>query len=919
MFLPHSTYRIQFHQDFTFQAASRIVDYLHRLGIHTLYASPIFKAAAGSNHGYDVADPNQINPEVGTMDELQALSDHLRERNMGWLQDIVPNHMVFSSENALLMDVLEKGYASAYSRHFDISWNTPNRAIRRKLLVPFLGAPYHEALYNGEIKLEYAEGTLSVVYYQLRLPLRIESYVFLFGGNSVMPHGESETTTQLVHTFVQIAGTRGEARTTTIEEAKRALWQAYSEQPDFRTMIEQRLEALNDSKEKLHLLLSEQYFRLSYWQLANKEINYRRFFNINELISIRVEDPAVLEQTHGLIFDLLQRQIINGVRIDHVDGLNDPLTYLQLLRQRMPEAYIVVEKILETGEVLPTHWPVQGTSGYDFLTYLNSVCCDTQHGDRFGRLYAEFIGEEIDFDQLLFEKKRAILRGLFVGDLEKLFHRFRKMAFYLPEGVDMVQADLRQALTMLLSCFPVYRTYTNSETVSAQDRVYIEEALEKAAKILSEPANNPTANPLSLPLQFLRKILLLEFPEGLNSLKRANWLRAVMHFQQITSPLMAKGLEDTAFYIFNRLVSLNEVGGNPDVFGITAEEFHRFNQEQQTHWPHKLNALATHDTKRGEDVRARINVLSELPDEWETYLRAWHAINQPLTTEIDGKPAPDANEEYLIYQTLLGAWPIEEPLPENFAERIEAYLLKAMREAKVHTDWLAPNEPYEQAVRSFFRKLLDPSHGFLNFFLTFQKKIAYYGMFNSLSQTLLKLTSPGVPDTYQGCELWDLSLVDPDNRRPVDYDLRMRYLEEIQAAETASLLPELLLHKEDGRIKLFITHKTLQMRNQLPDVFTEGAYLPLLVTGEQARQVIAFARVKENRASLVIAPRFYTKLAPENELPIGDIWDDTAIHLPETIRVFTWTNVFTGKSVEASEKLLLRNLLADFPLGLFHS
>jgi (1->4)-alpha-D-glucan 1-alpha-D-glucosylmutase len=912
---PIATYRIQFHKDFNFKSVSQITEYLSQLGVSTVYASPVFKAAAGSTHGYDVADPNQVNPEVGTSEEFDQLLEKLKSKNLSWLQDIVPNHMVFSSQNQLLMDVLEKGYASPYSSHFDIEWNHPNEALRKKLLVPFLGSPYHEILKKGELQFKYIDGLFCVAYYELQLPLRIESYPLLIGKNRVAQGGQENALTrlseQLVESFAAIASVKGEERIAQMEKAKGVLWQAYTGNASFKTHVDKQLNALNTNAERKHQLLAFQYFRLAYWRVANREINYRRFFNINQLISIRVEDPAVFEHTHQFIFKLLSNPAVSGVRIDHIDGLNDPLTYLNNLREKSPDAYVVVEKILEQGEKLPQNWPVQGTSGYDFLTYLNNLFCYHAGKEQFQELYTRFIGKNFNYEELLYEKKKFVLERLFVGDLEKLFLQFKRLSFYIPEGVDILQIDLRQTLGVLLACFPVYRTYTNSPKVSEQDREYIEEALHKAESLLPEQKNT---------LLYLRKILLLEFPKNLSKLKMSNWLKTVMQFQQISGPLMAKGLEDTTFYIFNRLISLNEVGGDPEVFGISSEEFHQFNQDQLQHWPSKINASATHDTKRGEDVRARINVLSEIPEEWQEQIQKWQQINKPLRGESKSEPWAISNEEYFLYQSLVGGWPIEEPLPQNFADRLEEYLLKSMKEAKVNTSWSFQNEEHEKQAIAFARNILSPSHAFVKAFRPFQKKVAHYGVFNSLSQTLIKLTSPGVPDIYQGCELWDLSFVDPDNRRPVDYQVRKQNLEQIRVQSKENreaFLQTLLAYKEDGRIKQFTVYTTLQVRNQYISLFNEGSYIPLQVRGKYKEHIIAFAREKDGKAIIVAAPRFLTKVVDETQLPIGEsVWKDTAIELPKSLNTGNWQQVFSEKSVVSEGKLFARDIFGEFPLGL---
>ncbi len=911
---PIATYRIQFHKEFNFQSVSQIIDYLQKLGISTIYASPVFKAASGSTHGYDVADPNQVNPEVGTPEEFTNLLTTLQSKKLSWLQDIVPNHMVFSSENQLLMDVLEKGYASPYSSHFDIEWNHPNEALRKKLMVPFLGSPYHEILKKGELQFKYTDGLFCIAYYDLHLPLRIESYPLLIGKNRVAQGGQendlSKLSNELVEAFAAIASVKGEERVAQMEKAKQVLWQAYTGNKAFKSHVDKILKAFNSNIEKKHQLLAFQYFRLAYWRVANREINYRRFFNINQLISIRVEDPAVFAQTHQFIFKLLENPAVSGVRIDHIDGLNDPLSYLHHLREKAPEAYIVVEKILEQGEKLPEKWPVQGTSGYDFLTYLNNLFCYHPNREQFHQVYSDFIGKKFIYEELLYEKKKFVLERLFVGDLEKLFLQFKRLSFYIPEGVDILQSDLRQTLGVLLACFPVYRTYINSPAVSEQDKIYIEEAFHKAESLLPDQKNT---------LLFLRKILLLEFPKNLNKLKMSSWLKTVMQFQQISGPLMAKGLEDTTFYIFNRLISLNEVGGDPEVFGISTEEFHQFNQDQLQHWPLKINASATHDTKRGEDVRARINVLSEIPQEWEKQIKKWQQLNKPLQGKSKKEEWSISNEEYFLYQSLVGGWPVEEPLPENFADRLSEYLLKAMKEAKVNTSWSTPNQEHEEQAVAFAKKILDPSHGFIAAFRPFQKKVAHYGIFNSLAQSVVKLTSPGVPDVYQGCELWDLSFVDPDNRRPVDYQIRQSYLEQILAkvkTDRQGLLADLLQSKEDGRIKLFTVYTCLHLRNQYVALFNEGMYIPLEVSGKYKEHIIAFARQKEGQSVIIAVPRFLTKVISEEQLPLGEpVWADTTLELPKSLDAGNWRDAFSEKSIKSTGKLLAKDLFKDFPVS----
>jgi (1->4)-alpha-D-glucan 1-alpha-D-glucosylmutase len=927
MRIPTATYRIQFTAEFGFNAAKAIVEYLAELGISDLYASPIFKARSGSTHGYDVVDPTQLNPELGTSESLAALVQALQQRQIGWLQDIVPNHMAYDSANRWLMDVLENGPSSTYVEYFDIAWNAPFESNQEPILAPLLGDFYGTCLENGEIQLKYGEAGLNVNYYSLSIPLRLESYVTFLSHNL----GQLARALGRRHpTFIRLLGilymlktvppeVTGKQRQDQSEFVKALLWELYTdaEHPQIKTFIEDNLQTFNgepdnpDSFNLLDSLLSEQFFRLAYWKVGAEEMNYRRFFTVNELISVKVEELKVFNATHELIFQLLDEGKITGLRVDHIDGLYDPDQYLQRLREKTGDIYITVEKILQPGENLPSNWDMQGTSGYDYLNFVNSIFCDTRNQAAFDRLYSEVSRQALPFEDLAIEKKQLILDKNLAGDVDNLTAILKKISNKYRYGNDFTLNGLKRAIAAVLTRFPIYRTYTNADGLLEGDRAYIQTVIETAKE----------HNPLLLnELNFIEKILLLEYEGALSSTEKEQWLYLVMRIQQYTGPLMAKGVEDTALYVYNRLLSLNEVGGNPERFGISAIEFHEFNQKRQADWASAMNATSTHDTKRGEDVRSRINVLSEIPTEWQVQVQTWSELNASHKTRIKSAVFPDRNDEYAFYQTLVGAYPFAAAEIEQFSERVKAYVLKSIREAKVHTTWLRPNSTYETALTDFVDAVLDPAaaNPFLEVFLPFQRRIAHYGVFNSLSQTLIKIVSPGIPDFYQGSELWDLSLVDPDNRRSVNFEQRQSYLKEIQAklGNRPSLIAELLDTKADGRIKLFLIHQVLKARAAYVNLFQQGAYLPLQASGKFAEHVIAFAKQQGNQTAIAIAPRFLTHLIQSNDYPLGhQVWEDTSLNLPSNSSS-TWQDIITGQTLQTHRTLPLSNALEQFPVAL---
>jgi len=925
MRIPTATYRIQFNSAFGFDAAKAIATYLAELGISDLYASPIFKARAGSTHGYDIVDPTQINPELGTEEAFEALVQELQQHNMGWVQDIVPNHMAYDSENKYLMDILENGPDSNYVDYFDISWNSAFGSNQEPILAPLLGNFYGACLENGEIQLQYDESGLSLNYYNLNLPLKLESYANFLNRNL----GKLVTNLGRKHpTFVRLLGILYSVKSIPSEATirqrrdqtdfvKGLLWELYTDNSEIKTFIDENLQLFNGEKGKpesfnlLDSLLCEQFYRLSYWKVGAEEINYRRFFTVNELISVKVEELKVFNNTHSLICRLVEEGKFTGLRIDHIDGLYNPTQYLERLKEKTGNTYITVEKILQFAEEIPSNWSIQGTSGYDYLNYVNGIFCQTENQDKFSHIYLEITGSKISYEQIVAEKKHLIIDRNLAGDIENLTLLLKKIAGMYRHGNDFTINGLKQALAEILTRFPVYRTYITEEGISEVDRSYIEEVTE-AAK-----AGTPL---LFNELNFIQKLMLLEYEDSLTQAEKDQWLYFVMRVQQYTGPLMAKGVEDTALYVYNRFLALNEVGGEAGRFGVSLSEFHEFNQKRQTHWSHAMSTTSTHDTKRGEDTRARLNVLSEIPEEWQKQVRIWYDINRSHRKTIKRLTMPDRNDEYLFYQTLIGVFPFFEQEYSSCVERVKDFVLKAIREAKVYTAWLRQNSTYENAFTDFVTSVLEPLEDspFLKEFLPFQKKVAYYGIFNSLSQTLLRIASPGVPDLYQGTELWDFSLVDPDNRRPVDFELRQSYLKEIKAQaqkDILKLIDGLLATKEDARIKLFLVFQALKARTEYKDVFQQGSYLPLEVSGKFKEHIVAFARSDGNRTIVTISPRFFTSLIQPGEYPLGEkVWDNTSLHLPTNAS--SWKDAITNQIVKANGKLLIGEALKHFPVAL---
>ena len=929
MNVPIATYRLQLQPEFGFARAADIVSYLSELGISHVYASPVFRARKGSSHGYDCVDPNALNPELGSPDDWTFLVERLRESDMGWLQDIVPNHMAFDADNRMLADVLENGTSSRFHDYFDIYWNHPAKDLKGRVMAPFLGQRYGECLENGDIRIVYDRDGFAATYGDLKFPLHIETYLNILDQPTASIKAELgeedpaynrwiDALDDLESLVLQLdAGVRQDHG----RAIKQTLWDLFCGNAVIRRMLSESLQRFNGEPGNIHSfqrldgLLSQQRFRLCYWQVANEEINYRRFFDINELIALRQEKRAVFEHTHRLLGQLASEKSVSGVRIDHIDGLADPGKYLQRLRRCLGEdAYILVEKILAPEEPLSIGWPVQGTTGYDFAHWVNALFVYRENETRFTDIYTGFSGRTESFEDVVYSAKKWVLASRMAGDLDNLARRIKKISALKSFADNLTLSRLKSALSEVLARFPIYRTYLGKDNGRPDDRAVVEAAISRA--VLEYPH-------LHIEAEFLRNLLLenVPFDEALDDVEIVKQCgRAVRAFQQLSAALMAKGFEDTAFYRYHRLVSLNEVGSAPDRFGCSVERFHTVIARRADDWPHAMNSTATHDSKRGEDVRARLNVLSEIPTDWKTRIDAWHTFTRGYRMWKGPKTVPDKNTEYLLYQTLIGAWPQDRPVTHRFVERIKAYLIKAAREAGEHTSWLEPEEQYETALAGFVESILDPSpkNEFLPAFIPFCKKIAFFGLFNSLSQCLLKIAAPGIPDFYQGTELPQLALVDPDNRRPVTYDKRRQLLKTIVKASSDPLtqMAELLANRDDGRVKLFVIARTLATRRQRKELFQSGRYLPLEAGGPFRRHIVAFARVAGEQWFVAVVPRFLTALVGEDQDPLGkNVWSDTTVSLPpEAPR--SWRNIFTRQSIQGAAGIAVSDVLQHFPVAL---
>jgi (1->4)-alpha-D-glucan 1-alpha-D-glucosylmutase len=1041
--VPSATYRLQLTPGFTFRDAGDLVPYLHGLGASDCYASPVLQARAGSTHGYDVCDHSRLSPALGGEEGFEVLAQALRACQMGLILDAVPNHMgIADPANPWWTDVLENGPGSVYASYFDIDWHPVNPDLENKVLLPLLEDQYGRVLEAGKIRLAYDEGTFFLSYHQHRLPVAPCTYPAILEPQLAplaRTLGEGHAHLGELRSILTALGylpPRTDPSSDKISERhrekeviKRRLAAVAAASPEVRAAVDASVRAFNGdpadprSFDPLDALIERQAYRLAFWRVAAEEINYRRFFDVNELAAIRMELPEVFRATHGVLFRLLAEGKATGLRIDHPDGLRDPAGYFRQLQEhyllaraesasgdrpegllnaecgmgnaelqsqhapahsalRIPHSaferavavrlaerpggdggptawplYVVAEKILAESEPLPPDWAVDGTTGYDFLNAVNGLFVDGEAREAFDRIYQSFTGTSAAFDQRVASAKKMTMLVAMASEINALAHQLDRIAERNRRCRDFTLNSLTFALREVIACLPVYRTYiTGPGAVSPRDRSVVEHAAEEAKR-----RNPRTAEAV---FDFVRDAVLLsgveDFPEG----DRPRLIDWSLKFQQLTGPIMAKSVEDTVFYTYNRLASLNEVGGSPDQFGVSVAALHRKNLKRLERWPHSLLTTSTHDTKRGEDVRARLNALSELAGEWQAALARWGRLNSSKKAVVEDTPAPDRNDEYLLYQTLLGAWPAE-PAPRGsatacpsqpaslpqagslagsplgcggglaeFRERVAAYMQKATKEAKVHTSWVNPNEEYDAAVQQFVHRLLPDAAGdpFLDDLLALQRRVAFFGYFNALSQVLLKLTCPGVPDLYQGTELWDLSLVDPDNRRPVDYRTRREDLDELQRRVAGSgddltrLADELLAKLPDGRIKLFVVHRTLSLRRAHPEVFARGEYLPVEAAGGRREHVCAFARTAGDGAALVVVPRLVVGLTGGAERPpLGpDVWGKTRLLLPPELAGRRYRNILTGEVLAPGghggpADLPLGKALGRFPVALLWS
>ena len=938
--IPICTYRLQFNRWFTFAQASEIVPYLHDLGISDVYASPYFQASPESLHGYDITDHNKLNTAIGSREDYDAWIAQLQAHNMGQVLDFVPNHVgIADSRNEWWMDVLENGLSSRYAPYFDIDWEPLISHLRDKVLLPILTDQYGCVLERGELQVRFEQGTFCLLYGERRLPIAPGTYRYILeiALQNLAEYREEDiyAEVQSILTALEYLPKRTEPDPKRIAERerekeiiKRRLERRCAEAPEVQRAIEKALLQINGKRvdprsfDKLDDLLNAQSYRLAFWRVAAEEINYRRFFDVNDLAAVRVELPKVFDAIHRLLLELVSTGAVTGLRIDHPDGLYLPREYFAKLQQRSAKAlgmglprdgraiYMVAEKILTGSETLRREWPVHGTTGYDFANQLTQLLVDSSAETAITKTFHRFIGHSIPFGHVLYAKKLLVMKLALANDVDVLGNMLDRLSEQDRRYRDFTLEALSRAVRETIACFPVYRTYVEpDQPVSDEDEEIVERAIAAAKR--RNPAMEESI------FNFLRDVLLFRAPQNLDAAGRYAYTHFILKFQQTTAPVMAKGLEDTMFYIYNRLPALNEVGGEPQQFGISIEVFHERNLDQQRDWPATLLATSTHDTKRSGDVRARMVAISEIPELWRRSLQRWGTANHRWKRMVNDLEAPDANEEYLLYQTLLGTWPMQangepEPVPTpDYIERIQSYMAKALKEAKINTSWIQPNENWDAAMHDFVAKILDssPRNKFLPIFLPAAKEIIRLGAINSLTQTLLKLTSPGVPDIYQGDEIWDYSLVDPDNRRPVDYDLRREMLKSLSSTTPGQLMQMW----PDGRIKIFLIQRLLQFRREHGDLFQLSEYLPLHTSGTFAECCVSFVRRLADKWIAIIAPRLSSRIGFP---PIGDAWQETAIQLPETFSLNDARDLFTCQPIRHHKRqVAVRDVLSVLPFA----
>lgn len=916
--MPRASYRLQLHKNFTFDQVRERLPYFAALGISHLYFSPIFTAAPGSTHGYDVFDHGQVNPELGGLSALYALGEELLARDMGLIVDVVPNHVgLATSSNPWWCDLLRYGEASRHASFFDINWATQPHLPSGVVVYPILGQPFGAALEAGELKIILEGYDLALAYYEHHLPIAPMTYAEVIGLPPLDLRAQLGDPAALGDLLATLEG----LRQAPVEESERLLEhlrRLLEQEPTLVGYVQGRLAELNGrvgeptSFDRLEAILGQQHYRLAFWRVSGEDINYRRFFDINELAAIRVEREDVFEETHRLLLSLVEQGLVTGVRIDHIDGLYDPGAYLQRLHERLCEAGgrwtedeipIYIEKILEEGESLPADWPIAGTTGYDFMAHNDGLFIDRGSVLETTRTYERFIGAPVRFRQLRNDAKKQIARTSFAGEINVLANSLYALAQRDRRRRDNTLRALRNAIEAVLAAFPVYRTYISDRQGGPDDRALIEVAVAEARR--------HDRNLSTEAIDFLAEVLLLTGEHEADEYERRLQFRR--KFQQLSSPVTAKGFEDTTFYRYNRLLSLNEVGSDPSLFGLAPEDVHTWFAERAANWPRAMSASSTHDTKRSEDARARLHVLSEIPEVWRDVVGRWAELNAEQRMMIGGEPVPDPNTEYLLYQSLVASWPaVDEAVDDSYRARIAEYLTKAMREMKTYTSWTNTDDRVEGAVQDFLAAILAPDQesGFIHAVAQFVASIETAALRNSLGMLLLKGTAPGFPDFYQGTELWDRSLTDPDNRRPVDYDRRERLLLGLSDVVPTNLT--------DPEMKLWLTRRILTLRGEYPRLFSAGSYVALEAIGERAANLFAFVRQHEGARMLVVVPRLTTQLVGlAADAPIGAVWGDTALILPYA---GMWHNALTGEAVSGvGEGISIANLLATVPFAMLTS
>jgi (1->4)-alpha-D-glucan 1-alpha-D-glucosylmutase len=975
---PVSTYRVQMHKDFTFANAQGIVGYLKKLGISDFYSSPIFEARSGSMHGYDVTRHDRLNPELGGDDGFVSFSAELQRQGLGLLLDIVPNHMGVGNDSVWWQDVLENGHASQYSEYFDIDWKPLKPALRNKLLLPILGNQYGTELENKRIQLSIENGRPRVHYYDHIMPVAPRTVHLIFDQFDGSPNPLPQFLRELLEQIDELPP--HETANDELREQRRQrlayllpLLQDALRSPEMQPLIQQALQTINGvegdphSFDRLHLLLDAQPYRLASWRTSAEEINYRRFFDVNDLVGLRMENPQVFAATHCLIRELLATRRVTGLRIDHCDGMFNPRQYLirlQLLylasqcagevprqetaangiersildpargydwSQSQGPLYTVVEKILEPREYLPREWPVRGTSGYDFVYLANGIFIQGANEKRFNVLYAQVLGHTVDPDEIIYRSKLQVMQTALASEVYTLTNLLSRIAAANRKARDFTDNILETVIRQTIAAFPVYRTYIDDRgQYGERDVAFLRFAVARAKRL------NPDID--SSAFDFLRETLLLLQSNSPSARQKPDpqMLYFALKFQQLTGPVMAKGVEDTTFYVYTRFLSSNEVGGSAKSFGISLDTLHQSNQERVKHSPDTMLTTSTHDTKRSEDVRNRLNVLSEMPQLWSSSVHRWQRMNAKFKQKMeDGRIAPDNNEEYLLYQTILGAWPWQMQTQqdrENYVQRIREYASKALSEAKVNLSWINPDPEYTKAVHEFITAILMPGtrgkeSPFVASLNSLLPQLQLFGAVNSLAQVVLKIAVPGIPDFYQGNELWELNLVDPDNRRPVDYNQRSVYLDALHELSEregpAAVCRNVLSNLADGRAKLWTTHRALQLRAREHSIFRHGEYTALEVAGDHQEMVIAFLRRDANseRSVLAALPRFpYTLMRGKPELPLGPAWGNDQLRVPVSPGT-RYTNVFTGESLNVPDQqnLPLSAILATYPVALLVS